>query len=51
MVVVSTIAVYYSADYAPLRKVVETRENDATGKGQGEYLDPCYLLGCGYCVN
>ncbi|KAI5851108.1 hypothetical protein DFP73DRAFT_536001 [Morchella snyderi] len=30
----STIAVYYSADYAPLRKVVETRANDATGKGQ-----------------
>lgn len=34
----STIAVYYSAGYALLQKVVKTRVNDATGKGQGELI-------------
>lgn len=33
----STIAVYYSAGYGLLQKVVKTRTNDATGKGQGEF--------------
>lgn len=34
----STIAVYYSAGYGLLQKVVKTRTNDATGKGQGAFI-------------
>ncbi|KAL0640151.1 hypothetical protein Q9L58_000709 [Maublancomyces gigas] len=34
----NTIAVYYSAGYGLLQKVVKTRTNDATGQGQGAFI-------------